>query len=79
MTTNPQVNVPEGMEIVSKDEFFAAVGPRDIITRPDREYTTWETRDRVVIGRSVPGYMASTSAKTYMLSKAKIAKVPGPR
>jgi hypothetical protein len=45
------------MRDVTKDEFFAAIGPLDVNPRSDRNVTIWETPRREVIGRSEPGYM----------------------
>lgn len=53
---------------VSQQQFFAYVGPRDIVlsTRPNE--TIWETRNRTMVGRSTPGYLGGTS-KTWELTK----------
>lgn len=59
---------------VTKDQFFAYVGPRDIVCRCEREYTVWETRDRVAVGRSEPGYASPYgTAKVWQLSPAASA------
>ena len=58
------------MREVSKEEFYATVGPMDVIPRPGREVTLWETRDRRVIGKSTPGYMPG-GTKTYFLREEK--------
>ena len=46
----------EGFIVVSRDEFFASVGQMDVIPCSEPEYTRWETRTRVVVGKSTPGY-----------------------
>ena len=45
-----------GMVVVTREQFFAYVGPRDIIPRPEREYSVWETRSRTLVGMTTPGY-----------------------
>ena len=54
---------------VTKEQFFDYVGPRDIVTRPEPDHVVWETRDRVEVGRTTPGYMAR-GPKTYKLTEA---------
>jgi len=56
------------MREVSKEEFYATIGPMDVIPRPFKEVTLWETRDRQVIGKSTPGYIFGGS-KTYFLKE----------
>lgn len=63
-----QVPTPAGMRRVSKVEFFDLVGPRDVTPYSGQpEYTTWETSDRVVIGRSYPGWRNPGDPKVYFL------------
>lgn len=52
-----EITIPAGMRQVTKEEFFAAVGPRDVHPRPHKTHSEWETRERRVVGRSWPGYM----------------------
>lgn len=50
---------PADMVIVSKEEFFEflRVDPRDIMPRRlEPAFTGWETPNRVVLGRSLPGW-----------------------
>lgn len=53
---------------VTKDEFFASVGKLDVIPRPERNETIWETRNRVVVGRSTPGYLCE-GPKAWFVAK----------
>jgi hypothetical protein len=41
---------------VSRDEFFAVVGPLDVTPRALPDRTEWETGNRRFVGRSYPGY-----------------------
>lgn len=73
-----------GFVIVTKEEFFAAIGPRDIVLRTEPEYTEWETRSRVVVGRTTPGYrngwgLEGQTPSVYMLvPSAARAALPHP-
>lgn len=53
------------MRKVTKEEFYAKVGPMDVTCRPERDETLWETRNRTVIGRSTPGYMCRDADGIY--------------
>lgn len=58
-----------GMVIVTKDEFYAAIGPLDVhpsMLSPD--FDSWELRDRTVIGRSYPGWRNPGEPHVYMLA-----------
>lgn len=44
------------MNKVSREEFLAYVGPRDVIPLPRADHTLWQTRDRQTVGRTTPGY-----------------------
>lgn len=56
---------------VTKEEFFAVVGPLDIRLRSERNETIWETSARVVVGKSVPGYVATYPLrKTWYLTES---------
>lgn len=51
------MNVPTTATEVTKDEFYAAMGPRDVhpsVREPD--VTIWELRNRDVVGYSLPGW-----------------------
>jgi len=64
------LQVPADMVIVSRDEFFAYVNPRDIVlSNHDPNHTTWETRSRVVVGRTYPGWKNPGGERTYLLTK----------
>jgi len=61
--------------VVTKEEFFAYVGPRDIRPRAEREYSAWETPSRELIGKTTPGYANTWSPggfapEVYMLTEA---------
>ena len=48
---------PAGFVVVDEQEFFAKIGPIDV--HPSARmpfFTTWEMRDRRVIGWSFPGW-----------------------
>lgn len=61
------------MRQVTKEKFFAKIGPLDVHPRSERMQTIWEDRRRSVIGRSTPGYLSQdedgqyTDKKTYYL------------
>lgn len=65
---------PEGMRLVPRDEFFAALfaDKRDIMpTTRDPDQTWWETKTRQVWGWSSPGWKTSgnpNTPKAYALS-----------
>lgn len=42
--------------VVSKDEFFAYIGPKDIVIHNQPNHTEWQTRNQDVIGVTTPGY-----------------------
>ena len=53
------------MHKVTKETFYAKVGPMDVIACPGRDECIWETRGRQVIGRSTPGYMRRDAEGRY--------------
>jgi cell wall-associated NlpC family hydrolase len=59
---------------VSKDEFFSYVGPRDIVpSTANEDYTVWETRQRIEVGRSWPGWKNPGGEHCYMLTESAYA------
>jgi hypothetical protein len=58
------------MREVTKEAFFAAVGPMNVHPRSDRDRTVWETPARQLIGITTPGYMCE-GPTTYRLFVAK--------
>lgn len=56
------------MNEVSRDVFLAAIyaDPRDIHPRVEKDASYWETRNRVLVGKSTPGYLC-TGRKAYFL------------
>jgi hypothetical protein len=63
--------------VVTKEQFFGFVGPRDIVTRCERDATYWETRNREVVGISTPGYIG-TAEKVWKLSATVVAELKEP-
>lgn len=43
-------------EPVTKEAFFASIGPRNVNPRCERDVTYWETPSRQVVGKSLPGW-----------------------
>lgn len=61
--------ITNGMREVTKDEFFATVGPMNVhpsIVSPS--HTSWETPLRKVIGVSFPGWKNPGDPKRYFLN-----------
>ena len=56
------------MKTVSKEEFFAFMGPRNVNPRAEPDYSVWETPYREVLGISRPGYKCE-GEEVYMLSE----------
>jgi hypothetical protein len=67
-----QAECPPGMAIVTEEEFFwfIHVDPRDIMpTTEDRNFSVWRTtRDRHVVGRTLPGWGGGRQDRVYMLT-----------
>jgi hypothetical protein len=64
--------VPTGMRVVSRDEFFKILyaDSRDIMpSQNDPYFTSWETRNGVVFGRTTPGWKNPGDAATYMVTR----------
>ena len=58
------------MKLVTKDEFFAYVNPRNVYPTPERDCSVWkDLRTGAVVGRSTPGYLAE-GHETYALVEA---------
>lgn len=53
------------MKKVTKQEFFAVIGPQDVITRAEKNETIWETRGRAIVGKTTPGYLCRDAAGNY--------------
>lgn len=56
----------ESMRKVTKEIFFAAIGPLNVHPRPERDVVYWETPNRALIGKSIPGYMGGTSKEWFL-------------
>jgi hypothetical protein len=75
--TKHNIAAPVGMTEVSKDQFYEGVGPRDIVLSSNSpDFTTWETRNRVVVGRTYPGWKNPMRPKAYFLDQAALQRVP---
>jgi hypothetical protein len=63
------VNQPDlsGVQEVTREQFYAALGPRNVHPRAEREASYWETPGRELLGISTPGYMG-TGPKAYYLA-----------
>lgn len=63
------------MKQVTKERFFAVIGPMDVTPRPERDHSLWETRARQIVGRTTPGYALRdengllTSEKKFFLAE----------
>lgn len=55
------------MRAVSKEEFFAFMGPRNVTPRAEADRSVWETPYREVLGISRPGYKCE-GEEAYMLA-----------
>jgi hypothetical protein len=76
-TTKHDIAAPAGMTEVSKDQFYEAIGPRDIVLSSNSpDFTTWETRNRTVVGRTYPGWKNPRNQKAYFLDHAALQRVP---
>lgn len=59
---------------VTKEKFFAVVGPKDVHPRALPDSSSWETKHQEVIGRTTPGYLCRdehgqyTSKSRYFLA-----------
>lgn len=42
---------------VTKDQFFACIGSRNVHPREEPNVSIWETPQRQVLGRTTPGYL----------------------
>lgn len=42
---------------VTKEKFFQVIGPMNVHPRAERMYSSWETPQRQLIGRTEPGYL----------------------
>ncbi len=51
---------------VTKEAFFAVIGPMDVHPRPEPDRSVWETPRRRVVGITTPGYKCE-GEKTYRL------------
>jgi hypothetical protein len=52
---------------VTREEFFAKVGPMDVNPRASATETVWETPRREVVGRSTPGYRADAPKRWFLV------------
>lgn len=71
---------PPGFVVVTEDQFYAAMGPLDVHPNPHPEHSSWELRDRRLVGWSAPGYRntwstAGQTPKVYALSPGLAARL----
>lgn len=55
------------MRRVNHEEWHATVGQLDIVPRCERDASYWETRDRRLMGKTTPGFIAK-GEKAYFVS-----------
>ncbi len=62
------------MKIVTREEFFAYMGPRDVHPRAEPERSVWiDQRTHAILGQTTPGYRNGWTSEgkapdVYMLS-----------
>jgi len=56
------------MRQVSKEEFFAEIGQRDVVLNCEPDQIVWETRQRLPVGRTTPGWRGG-GQKTYWINE----------
>lgn len=44
------------MQVVTRDEFYAFMGPLNVHPRVERDQTYWELPDRTLVGVTTPGW-----------------------
>ena len=62
------------MRSVTKEEFFKALSadPRDIMPHINSpEYSDWETKGRVLFGRTYPGWKNPGDPEQYLLAEGE--------
>lgn len=59
---------------VTKEQFYAAMGPLNVHPRPEPEITYWEMPNREVVGISKPGWNNPGAEKSYQLAANKVAR-----
>ena len=64
------------MKLVTWEEFYAYVGPRDIVLNTQRTVVIWQTRNQVEVGGSTPGWNLE-GPKTYSLTEAAYRELKG--
>ncbi len=66
------------MREVTKEEFFAIMGPRNVHPRLiSPVYSSWETPSGAVLGRSYPGWSNPGDASRYLVAPG-LLPAPGP-
>jgi hypothetical protein len=61
-----------GFVEVSKDQFFRAIGPRNIHPRNEKDRSVWEVvGSRRIVGISTPGYVGQGRKAYYLLAEDK--------
>lgn len=67
-------SIPNGIVVVTKEQFFSALyaDTRDIMpSHVNPLYTTWETKQREVWGWSFPGWKNTGLAKVYAIYRTR--------
>lgn len=59
------------MKEVSMEEFHTAIGRMDVIPRQEKSEVFWETRQRILVGKTTPGYLCE-GPKAYFLNDQSI-------
>lgn len=54
---------------VTQEQFIVAIAncSRDIISSPHEHHGEWRTRDRILVGKTYPGYKEPGAPKKYTL------------
>lgn len=54
------------MREVSRDQFFATVGPMNVHPRAEKDASYWETPSRQLVGRTEPGYLCQGATRYFL-------------
>lgn len=73
---------PAELVQVTREEFFAFIMTANYSINPsvmDPAFSSWETINRRVVGRSYPGWKYPGAPKAYQLSRAALAELTDER
>ncbi|WP_186157929.1 hypothetical protein [Burkholderia gladioli] len=76
-TNESSTATPAGMVEVSKEQFYAAMGPQDVHPRAEPDRSIWETPRRDLLGISMPGYASSYGTPERYFVVDRLAKARG--